>query len=281
MQEEQLNAQGEEREDREERIRLARVEELCRRAVRGETVSTRFLTPRQARQILLHLERIGEAERARFYGGYAGAERVCLFLFPDYVKDLTGEAEWGTMAVPELLSLVGMEDPLCALEIRGSGYVSLTHRDYLGALLALGVEREVLGDLLVGACRAKVICQQHISDFLLENLEKVAKDVVKVTRATLPQEGELPNRFAPVSDTIASARLDCVVAALANLSREAAQTLIRQGMVELDYETEERVDASVGAPSVLSVRGVGKFAVRAIGDPTRKGRLRLTADKYL
>ena len=269
------------REEREEKRRLARVEELCHRAVRGEVVFTRFLTPRQARHIRRHLEQTGEVGRARFFGGYTEAERVCLFLFPDYVRELVPGDAWETASVPELLELAGEENPLCALDIRGSGYRTLTHRDYLGSLLALGIDREILGDILVGEYRAKVICLRHMIEFLRTDLSKIANDVVKVSAAPLPVEGELLRRFAPISDTVASARLDCVVAALANLSREVAQTTIRQGAVELDYEPEERVDVQITPPCVISVRGVGKFCVRSLGDPTRKGRWRLKADRYL
>jgi RNA-binding protein YlmH len=80
---------------------------------------------------------------------------------------------------------------------------------------------------------------------------------------------------------VASARLDCVVASLANLSRDAAQQLIRDGRVDLDYKTEERVDRVVPTPATVSVRGVGKFRVLSLGEQTKKGRYRLSAEKFV
>ena len=77
------------------------------------------------------------------------------------------------------------------------------------------------------------------------------------------------------------ARLDCIVAALANLSREKAQIAIRSDEVEVDHLPENRVDRIVGADSVIAVRRVGKFIVRSVDEQTKKGRYRLVADKYI
>ena len=84
-----------------------------------------------------------------------------------------------------------------------------------------------------------------------------------------------------VSDTVASARLDGVVAALLSISRERAKEMVLGGLVELDYETCERTDKILVPPSVITVRGFGKFRVNSLCDKTKKGRLRLDADKYV
>ena len=88
-------------------------------------------------------------------------------------------------------------------------------------------------------------------------------------------------RFETVSDTVASARLDCVVAALANLSRERAQEAVRSGLCEVEYEVAEVCDMLLEVPCVLSIRGVGKFRLLSLSGPTKKGRLRLMAEKYI
>ncbi len=273
---------NEERGEREERLLLSRLEELCARADRGCFCATAFLTPREAMLAGRALAARGASERAVFFGGYAGAERTRLLLFPDYVLEAAGAEGGEPPEMTMLCALVGEEEVVAAIRVQGSGYRTLTHRDYLGSLLALGVEREVLGDIVVeNDASALIFCLPHMVPFLLSTVERIASDAVKLRREDVPADYVGARRRVEVRDTVASARLDCVVAALAGLSRDAAQGAIREGRVELDYETEERTDRTVPAPCVLSVRGVGKFAVRALSDVTKKGRLRLVADKYV
>ena len=108
----------------------------------------------------------------------------------------------------------------------------------------------------------------------------MASDTVKVSRMEAGQAVSVPRRFEPVSDTVASPRLDCVVAALANVSREKAQAAVREGLCEVDYLPVEACDVQLEPPCILSVRGVGKFRLLSLSGPTKKGRLRLTAEKY-
>ena len=84
-----------------------------------------------------------------------------------------------------------------------------------------------------------------------------------------------------ISDTVASARLDCIVAAICSLSREKARAAVISGLVEVNFENETAPDKNLSVPAVVSVRGYGKFRINSVSDVTRKGRLRLDADKYL
>jgi RNA-binding protein YlmH len=80
---------------------------------------------------------------------------------------------------------------------------------------------------------------------------------------------------------VASSRLDCVVAAVCSLSRERARAVVESGLVELDFECEERADRAINPPCVISVRGFGRFKINSVSDKTKKGRYRLLAQKYL
>lgn len=262
-------------------ILLSHLEELCDRAMRGRFTHSCFLTPREARHAQLMLRRRGQWHRARLWGGYAEAERVVLLLFPDYVTDMINESEWHDTPIETLLAMADEHDPIVPLDVRGSGYRTLTHRDFLGSLLSLGLERTVLGDIAVGQDGAIVFCAAHIAPFLLSSVERIANDVVRVKKVAIPSDFDGGRKYQSLRDTIASPRLDCIVAALCNLSRDAAQTAVRSGLVEVDYECEDRVDVTVPIPCIVSVRGVGKFAVRSLGEANRKGRFPLIADKYV
>jgi RNA-binding protein YlmH len=85
----------------------------------------------------------------------------------------------------------------------------------------------------------------------------------------------------PISDTVASPRLDCIVGALCSLSREKARATVESGLVELDFEREERPDRTVSAPCIISVRGYGRFRINSVSDMTKKGRYRLNAEKFV
>lgn len=263
------------------RVLLSHVDELCDRAKGGLPCHTDFLSPRELRHATELLRRRGACKHARAHGGYADAERTCLLFFPDYVIDAYDGCDLDEISTAELLAMAGEDDPVSALFIRGSGYRTLTHRDYLGSLLSLGLERDVLGDIAVNEQGATLLCLSRMVPFLLSSVERIGGDAVRVERIELPPDFDGGRRFTSIADTVASPRLDCIVAALADLSREAAQAAVRDGLVELDYECETRSDHTVEAPCTLSIRGKGKFILRELGTLTRKGRIRLLADKYM
>ena len=128
---------------------------------------------------------------------------------------------------------------------------------------------------------AILFCDAQISDFILGELKKVASDTVRVERTTLSADFTPKRSFAHILDTVASPRLDCVVAALCSLSREKAQSAVIAGLVEVDFECDTRPDRTLGAPCLVSVRGYGKFRINSVSEQTRRGRLRLDADKYI
>ncbi len=268
---------------------LARLEDLCTGAQKGEMKLTPFLSPKDCHDAETFLK--GRGVPYAVYGGYDGAERCRVYVLPDYMETLARsvfceKADSADNTVPnweEQLSAYGLTSQICVLEIKGSGYRNLTHRDFLGALLGLGLERGVLGDMLVEVetKSAVLFCEETISRFLLQELTQVGNDKVKV-RALAAGEWTLPERhMLSIGDTVASPRLDCVVAALCGLSREKAGEAVRGGLVELNFEREERPDHTVTVPAQLSVRGFGRYRILSLSNRTRKGRFRLTAEKYL
>lgn len=254
----------------------AHMEDLCVRAQKGEVASSSFLSPRELHYACRYLAHRGVS--AYPFGGYADAERQKLYLLPDYIE--LSERDGTDFAV--CLQEFGFDSELCAIRIEGSGYRALTHRDFLGSLLSLGIERDVLGDILVDpdGYGATVFCESQMLSFLNAELLRVANDKVRI-KSVLLESVKVPERqFEKICDTVASARLDCVVAALCSLSREKARQTVTGGLVELNYENEERPDREVEAPAVLSIRGYGRYRMVRLEDRTRKGRLRLEAEKY-
>ena len=154
----------------------------------------------------------------------------------------------------------------------------------LGSLLSLGIERDVLGDIVFedeSGCSAVLFCDRLIADYISSALTRVANDAVRIKNRVV-EEGFTPYRsFLHISDTVPSARIDSVVASLCSLSREKARAAVVSELVEVDFAVEARPDRQISAPCTVSVRGYGRFRVNSVSDKTRKGRIRLDADKYL
>ena len=260
----------------------SRIEDALRRCNAGSVAHLPFLTTQErCRAERLLLSR-GMRGAFWFWGGHPTAERACLFLLPDYLVALlpeegdAREEALATYLAEEIAELV------VPLRIKGSGFRKLVHRDYLGAILALGIERDAIGDVAVqNEHEAILFCPRTMAAFLTGELTRVASDTVRCRECVLDDTFTDGKRYAPISDTVASPRLDCVVAALCNLSREAAQNAVRAGLVEVDFEPEERTDTILEPPTTLSVRGYGRFVLRSFDGETRRGRLRLRADKLI
>ena len=262
----------------------ARLEDLFLRAERGEGTVSSFLSPRELHYACRYLDPRGA--RYATFGGFAGAERKRVYLLPDYVElpeALLRDPE-GETACMEALEAFGIERAICGLRVMGSGYRALTHRDFLGSLLGLGLERSVLGDVVVEqdgerVCAA-VFCDAPMAEFIARELVRVGNDKVKIVPLP-PTPYEPPTRqMVPLSDTVASERLAGGVAALCGLSREKAREAVCGGLVEMNFESEERPDRTVTAPALISVRGFGRYRVLSLTDRTRKGRLRLVAEQF-
>lgn len=257
----------------DEAVLLAHAEDLLSRAANGAPTATAFLTPHEQHLLLTRLK--GVSEVTVFHGGYAEAERAKMICLPPYIAEC--EEPWRTSLIDEVKG-----EAVVALDVRGSGYRTLTHRDFLGAVLHLGVKRETIGDICVlDGTHAVLFCDPRMAAFLKENLTRVANDAVRVEHAQLPPDFDGGRRFERLSDTVASPRLDAVVAALCRLSRERAQALVAGELVEVDYEVVTKCDREVAAGCVISARGFGKYKIRSLGEHTKKGRLRLAADRYV
>lgn len=265
-----------------------------RLAERGEMAVTAFLSPREVLYAASYCDARLREGTACFVGGFALSdngllpERRRLVFLPDYTAGMV-TAEALTHDPAGALEAAGLDDlaaqiseAVCLLLVKGSGFRNLNHRDYLGSVLGLGLERDVLGDIFVpDEHHAYLACKGEIADFLVTDLIHVSGDTVRTAKLPAGSAPEIQRKSSPIRDTVASARLDCVVAALTNFSREKAQTAVRSGLVDLNYETVEACDATVEPPCVLSVRGVGKFSVLSFDGETKKGRMRLSAEKYI
>ena len=161
-----------------QKLLASRISDYLRFSDRGELVCGNFLTPSEAAYALAVAGELRALDRIFLFGGYDDAERKMLFIIPSFLSDMDGEpCEKARMYFPE-----EFERALKAIKIQGSGYRELSHRDYLGSILALGIERSSLGDIVVqNEYSAVIFCTEKIFDFLAVGIEKIASDKVTVT----------------------------------------------------------------------------------------------------
>lgn len=266
---------------------MSRAAELCRQSA-YETVFSDFLTPREQRLFYAAAEGERAASRLFFWGGALGAERRAAVLLPEWLDteappedafDSARESFLFRLAETEAVDLAPAASPV---SLAADPYASLTHRDWLGALLALGIERRVLGDIAVlDPTHAVAFVSPRMAPFVQENLRRAGSGTVTVSLEPLPAGFEIPRSFTRVEASVASPRLDGVVRALTGLSRADAADLVRDESVELNYFPETNTDAPVEDGDVLSIRGFGKYIIDSASGVTRRGRNRLTARKYV
>jgi RNA-binding protein YlmH len=245
-------------ENKDDVLLVSRLGELAARAVeRGDVTFSRFLDPREQNMALL----ASKKEGAGFaLSGTQGTERrLCAFDGRLWLDGMEKQYDW-----PEL-----------ALEILWEGrFASLAHRDILGALLALGINRESTGDILVEDGRAVVWVLESIAPYIVSNFISAGRAAVK---ARVLQSGvpDMPGgQVKLLRGSVHSLRLDAVVAEAFELSREEAARAVSSGLVKLDYAEETKGDRRVAEGALVSVRGMGRARlVKATERTRRSGRV--------
>jgi len=147
----------------------------------------------------------------------------------------------------------------------------LTHRDYLGALMHLGIERHQIGDILVDKKIAYVFCFEHIAEVLEKELVKVRHTQVQVTKI-LSEEVKFTQKFQKKEGFVSSMRLDSVISLAFGLSRKNSALLLKGQKVFVNGKLLIGGDHKVETGDAVSVRGYGKFLVGTLGKQSKKGR---------
>ncbi len=222
--------------------------------------ATRFLSPADAAFLQKELAFSGIPHL--FDGGYEDAERkVCLFLPPYMEKDNAFSDE---------------NYPLRFLKIGNKAKAELSHRDYLGALLSLGITREVLGDIVVSGNTAYLICAEEILPYLLLNFEKAGRHPL-VLQEVAREDVVLPEPSGEErTGTVSALRLDALAALAFRISREEAKRKIDAGLTSLNHLTVEKADTVCAEGDLISIRGHGRARLKEIGGESRKGRIFVT-----
>lgn len=154
-----------------------------------------------------------------------------------------------------------------------------THRDYLGSLMSLGIDRKKFGDIYVDSLEAYLYVDASTADYLIENMTSVGRNLVKLSLSSLP-DSYVKEKLKKVTIQVASPRADAVIAKVYNLSRKDTLPYFSEKKVSINGHLVENNDKTLAAGDSVSVRGFGKFNLISEGSLSKKGKLNLTVEIF-
>lgn len=240
---------------------LKRARDLAERCERSGTVCVSgFLSPAEQHELQTRLGYIPCG--LVFHGGGDNCERAAAFFLPDYMTE----------------DMLDLNEYLCAMKLKAY-FGQPGHRDYMGALLGMGIGREWLGDIQVEGDTAYVFCMKSVLRHLL-SIEKAGRYTVKASQVPLEEVPARKVETESLSFSVMSPRLDAVAAGLFHLSRTEAAKQIAAGNVSLNYGQCLKADCIVKEGDILSLKGKGKGSISGMGGTSRKGRLFVYGEIY-
>ncbi|MBQ8000484.1 MAG: hypothetical protein IJ298_04615 [Ruminococcus sp.] len=171
--------------------------------------------------------------------------------------------------------------PITALQIKSKGNRELTHRDYLGSLMGLGIKRECIGDIIaVSNNEAVVFVRDDISEYIIRELDRVGREPVTVCLYSGDTDN-LNSKTEELNLIVTSMRADNFVSACINSSRTEAARLISSDLVFLNYVQVNKPSQSINEGGIISIRGHGKYIVGALSGKTKRDRLVIKVLHYI
>lgn len=177
-------------------------------------------------------------------------------------------------------NLYNIEFPIKVLKIDASSkFNEVTHRNYLGSLLSLGIERDKIGDLIVDNNICYVAVCADISDYIIMSLERISKNPCKIKEITTGIE-DINHQFKNEFILIQSMRLDSVVAKLIKKSRGIAQEIIEEGLVLVNYTVTRSKSFEISKGDRVTIRRYGKFIIGECSGQSKSGKYKIEIKKY-
>ncbi len=213
-----------------------------------------FLNEHQAQLIK---ERIQLTEDCLFWGGFDDAQRVIFACNAQSREDF----------------------PIVAIKFSYKKEYKLTHRDFLGALMALGIERTTIGDILTFEGYSVVFVKSEMAQYIMSEASKIARVGVKSSVQDIKKINFVYD-FEIIDLTVSSLRLDVFVSALCNLSRDKSQSLIKADLVCVNHKIIDNVSAILKVGDVITIRKYGKFVFTDEKGFSKKGKVRVSVKHF-
>lgn len=220
---------------------------------------TDFLDPREQQIVETLIGIKNEEIQLKFSGGGKYAERKRALIAPYYE------------------TLEEHEFKLTLFEASfNEKFISLEHRDVMGAFLSLGIDRTKLGDIFVTTGKFQLVVAEEIADYIIFNLNSVKNASIKLTSKPLNSLLEKKLHWIEEEKTVSSLRLDVVIKEIYRLSRKNASLLLDKNSVKVNFKSVDQVAYPLYEGDLISVRGKGRSKLVSINGRTKKDKYRIT-----
>ena len=248
----------------EDRMLLAKLWDKINAGMRKSIpANTCFLSPRELEMAKFLF---GEQEGLCSFGGYGEAERKMLVYLPEYLEED---------------SLYQEDSPCVCLRAVFYEGDSPSHRDFLGALMGAGIGRETVGDICVGKGSCDFFVTSEIAPYILQNFTSAGRTKLRISRIPLSEASIPEPEVKEIKDTMASLRLDSVIASGFRIGRSLASQYVTTGKAAIDGLPCEKPDKAVTEGAKISVRGLGKIKLHAVNGRTKKDRISVVIHHYI
>ncbi len=195
------------------------------------------------------------------WGGAEGCERVMVGLFPDFIS-------------PQVERF-----PIKTVKISYPARFKLGHRDFLGSLMGLGIKRDCVGDILTAEGEAYIFLKSDISDYVLSQLYKVGRVGVEPVYSDISGL-KFKDDFVYLNCTVSSLRVDNLVSAALNLSREKSAQAIKSGLVSVNHSEKLSPSFTLKEGDSIVFKGKGRFVLEGLAGESKKGKKKIIIKKY-
>lgn len=256
--------------EKDDKILLAQVSdkiEMCEN--KNKIEYTNFLDLAQIELVQNYIDKL-KIENYISYGGYEQSERKLFVIYPEKFNS--------TVVEKNLVSIVKIVRIQLPDELKGK----YAHRDYLGAVIKLGVKREKVGDIIVDNDGADIIVEKDISKFLLENLSGLTRfSKSKITIEKIDNLRTVEVRREEREIIVSSLRLDNVISELARCSRNKALDIINMERVFVNFQCETKKTKQIKTGDMVTIRGKGRFYIKKLVGQTKSGRVIVKIEKFV
>lgn len=218
---------------------------------------TDFLDPRESEIVRMLIGTDGDV-RVSFYGGNEVAERRRAFIYPDYYEPQIEDYE---LTIYELFY--------------SAKFTILKHRQILGTLMSVGLKREKFGDIWIEGERVQFVVAKDVASYLEMNISKMGNAGVKFKEIPIDRVMRVTEQWKESQVTVSSMRLDTILSAIANISRQKSQTLVQQGRVKVNWKQIDNPSYEIRESDVISTRGIGRMKVFSIDGKTKKDKWKI------
>lgn len=254
----------------EDKLLIAKLQDKIKQCkIRNKIVSTEFLNLHQKKLIQNKLNEL-KIKNYIFHGGFEEAENQALIIYPEKLTE-----EIVLNAINDIINAIKITLP-------NEQVGEYEHRDYLSAVMRLGVERERIGDIIVYKNEAYIISIKENAQYIADSLKEFTR--FKKSQIEIISIEEIKSKmpeFMQIEIHVSSNRLDSIVAEIARTSRSKAEELIKNEKVSINCKYEYKSSKTVNVGDIIIVRGSGKYILNDIKENPKTKRLTIILKKYI